>query len=168
MELEKSTINEKGKNQVGQTPTRSNTDEVVDGGLNRSSEEDSVMELERRVGVIQLELPFTTSVKERRINSDSAKGIPITKTMVWEAYKKVRRNKGSGGVDNISLTDYKEDLANNLYKLWNRLSSGSYFPASVREKSIPKKDGTKKEARDTDDIRSDSATSNQRLFRAEI
>ena len=141
MELEKSANNEKGKHQVGQTPTRPNTNGLADGGLNRSSDEGPVMGLERRVGVIQLELPFTTSVKERRIDSDSTKSIPITKKMVWLAYKKVKSNRGSGGVDFISLSDYEENLENNLYKLWNRLSSGSYFPLPVREKGIPKKDG---------------------------
>ena len=144
MELEKSIINNKEKHQAGQTPARTNTEVIIDGGLNRSSDEVSVMEMERRVGVIQLELPFTTSVKERRINSDSTKGIPITKHMVWEAYKKVKRNKGSGGVDFVSLEDYQEKLQGNLYKLWNRLASGSYFPQAVREKEIPKKDGKKR------------------------
>ena len=141
MELEKSIINVKGKHQVEQTSIRSNTNEMIDGGLNRSSDEGTVMDLERRVGVIQLELPFTTSVKERRIDSNSTKSIPITKKMVWIAYKKVKSNKGSGGVDFISMKDYEVDLENNLYKLWNRLSSGSYFPLPVREKGIPKKDG---------------------------
>jgi hypothetical protein len=73
MEQGKSTNNEKGKQQAGQTSASTNTEVLVDGGLNRSSDEDSVMGLERRVGVIQLELPFTTSVKERRINSSSTK-----------------------------------------------------------------------------------------------
>ena len=141
MEQGKSTKDVKRKTQVDRTSMRSKIEVLVDGGLNRSSEEDSVMELERRVGVIQLELPFTTSVKERRINSDSTKGIPITKQMVWEAYKKVKRNKGSGGVDQISLTAYQEDLSNNLYLLWNRLSSGSYFPSPVKEEEIPKGEG---------------------------
>ncbi len=144
MELEKSIVNNKEKKQVGQTPMSTNTDVIIDGGLNRSSEEVPVMGMEQRVGVIQLELPFTTSVKERRINRNSTKGIPITKHMVWEAYKKVKRKKGSGGVDMISLQDYEKFLQDNLYKLWNRLASGSYFPKSVREKEIPKKDGKKR------------------------
>jgi RNA-directed DNA polymerase len=61
--------------------------------------------------------------------------------MVWRAYKKVRSNKGKGWVDHISLEDYNEDLENNLYKLWNRLAPGIYFPSAVREVEIPKKDG---------------------------
>ena len=143
MEQGKSTKDVKGKTQEGQTPLRSNTDAYVDGGFNRSSNEDSVMELERRVGIIQLELPLTTSVKGRRTKGVTAKGIPVTRSMVWQAYKKVRRNKGSGGVDGKSLNTYAKHLEDNLYKLWNRLTSGSYFPKAVKQVSIPKRDGRK-------------------------
>jgi group II intron reverse transcriptase/maturase len=141
MEQGKSTKYVKGMIQIGKTSIRSNTKDLVDGGLNRSSDETSVMDVERRVEIIQQEIPFTTSINGRRIYSIFAKGIPITKSMVWQAYKKVRSNKGSGGIDGISLDAFKSDLNNNLYKLWNRLSSGSYFPKAVREVLIPKKDG---------------------------
>ncbi|MFT4668078.1 MAG: RNA-directed DNA polymerase [Gammaproteobacteria bacterium] len=144
MEQRKSTIDDKGKTQEGQTPLRSNTDAIVDGGFNRSSNEDPVMGLEQRVGIIQLELPLTTSVKGRRTKGVSAKGIPVTRSMVWQAYKKVRKNKGSGGVDGKSLKTYQQDQEDNLYKLWNRLTSGSYFPKAVKQVSIPKKDGGKR------------------------
>ena len=144
MEQGKSNINAKRKTQVGQTPMRSNSDVVFDGGLNRSSKETSVMEEERRVGVIQMELPFTTSVRGRKIVEVASKGIPITKRMVWQSYKKVKSKKGSGGVDEISLTSYSENLSGNLYKLWNRLTSGSYYPQAVLEVEIPKKDGSKR------------------------
>lgn len=70
--------------------------------------------------------------------------VPITKEMVKEAYRKVKSNQGSAGVDNESLEVFKTDLLNNLYKLWNRLSSGSYFPKPVREVSIPKANGNKR------------------------
>lgn len=70
--------------------------------------------------------------------------VPITKEMVREAYRKVKANKGSGGVDKESLEDYHSDLLNNLYTLWNRLSSGSYIPKPVREVSIPKANGSKR------------------------
>lgn len=53
--------------------------------------------------------------------------------MVWEAYKKVKANRGSAGIDGESLKQFEENLSNNLYKLWNRLSSGSYFPPPVKE-----------------------------------
>jgi len=69
------------------------------------------------------------------------KPIPVTKHMVWNAYKKVKANKGSAGVDGESLKKFEEDLGNNLYKYWNRLSSGTYFPPPVREVEIPKADG---------------------------
>lgn len=69
------------------------------------------------------------------------KPIPVTKPMVWEAYKKVKANRGSAGIDGESLKQFEENLSNNLYKLWNRLSSGSYFPPPVKEVGIPKSDG---------------------------
>ncbi len=65
----------------------------------------------------------------------------ITKKMVLEAYKKVRENGGSAGVDQQDLESYAKDLPKNLYKLWNRLTSGSYFPSPVREVKIPKRAG---------------------------
>lgn len=70
--------------------------------------------------------------------------VPITKQMVKEAYRKVKSNQGSAGVDNESLEDFEVKLLDNLYVLWNRLSSGSYFPKPVREVEIPKSDGSKR------------------------
>ncbi len=70
--------------------------------------------------------------------------VPITKVMVKEAYRKVKSNKGSAGVDEESLEEFQTDLLNNLYTLWNRLSSGSYYPKPVREVLIPKANGTKR------------------------
>lgn len=61
--------------------------------------------------------------------------------MVWEAYKKVRANKGSAGIDNVSMEEFDANRAKYLYKLWNRMASGSYFPPPVKEVEIPKKDG---------------------------
>ena len=66
-------------------------------------------------------------------------GIP--KRLVWEAYRKVAANKGAAGVDGQSITEFEEELKGNLYKLWNRLSSGTYFPPPVRGVEIPKKAG---------------------------
>jgi len=68
--------------------------------------------------------------------------VPITQQMVKEAYRKVKSNQGSAGVDKESLEKYQADLSNNLYVLWNRLSSGSYFPNPVREVLIPKANGS--------------------------
>jgi RNA-directed DNA polymerase len=70
-----------------------------------------------------------------------AKPFPITKRQVWEAYKRVKANQGGAGVDAQTLTEFAEDLENNLYKLWNRLASGSYMPPAVRRVEIPKADG---------------------------
>lgn len=67
--------------------------------------------------------------------------VPITKRMVWEAYKQVKSKKGSGGIDGQSLKSFQEDELNHLYKLWNRLSSGSYFPKAVKQVIIPKGNG---------------------------
>jgi group II intron reverse transcriptase/maturase len=70
--------------------------------------------------------------------------VPITKAMVKEAYRKVKANKGSAGVDEESLEEFQSDLLNNLYALWNRLSSGSYIPKPVLEVTIPKANGGKR------------------------
>ena len=72
---------------------------------------------------------------------DSAKPFSISKREVWEAYKRVRANQGAAGVDEQSIAEFAEDLANNLYKLWNRMASGSYFPPPVRRVEIPKDNG---------------------------
>ena len=61
--------------------------------------------------------------------------------MVWKAYQLVKRNGKAAGVDGQSLDDFAKDLENNLYKLWDRMASGSYFPPSVRRVEIPKSGG---------------------------
>jgi RNA-directed DNA polymerase len=70
-----------------------------------------------------------------------AKPFSIAKREVWEAYKRVKSNKGAAGVDEQSIEGFERDLGNNLYKLWNRMSSGSYFPPPIRRVDIPKPDG---------------------------
>jgi len=70
-----------------------------------------------------------------------AKPFDISKRDVWEAFKHVKANRGAAGVDGQSIAGFEADLSNNLYKLWNRLSSGSYFPSPVRRVDIPKADG---------------------------
>ena len=72
---------------------------------------------------------------------DKAKPFCISKRQVWEAYKRVKANRGAAGVDEQSIEEFEEDLENNLYKLWNRLSSGSYFPPPVKRWRSPKRDG---------------------------
>jgi RNA-directed DNA polymerase len=71
----------------------------------------------------------------------SGKPFDISKREVWEAYREVKANKGAPGVDGQSLEDFEKDLKRNLYKIWNRMSSGSYFPPPVRAVEIPKQHG---------------------------
>ena len=109
------------------------------GGLSRSSDEVSVMEMERRGQPVQLRKggqPVTG--RNLRIKT---KPFRISKHLVCEAFKRVKANKGVGGVDAQSLSDFEQDLSNNLYKLWNRMSSGSYQPPPVKRVEIKKPDG---------------------------
>ena len=69
------------------------------------------------------------------------KPFAISKRLVWEAWRRVKANRGAEGVDEESIQAYEENLAGNLYKLWNRMSSGSYMPPPVRAVEIPKKKG---------------------------
>jgi RNA-directed DNA polymerase len=69
------------------------------------------------------------------------KPFDISKWEVWEAYRQVKVNQGAAGVDGCSIEDFEKDLKNNLYKIWNRMSSGSYFPPPVKAVEIPKSHG---------------------------
>ena len=71
----------------------------------------------------------------------SGKPFEISKRAVWEAYKKVKANKGAPGVDGVSIEEFEKDLKGNLYKIWNRMSSGSYFPPPVQAVEIAKTHG---------------------------
>jgi len=70
-----------------------------------------------------------------------AKPFCILKREVWEAYQRVKANKGAAGVDEQSIQDFEKRLKKNLYKIWNWMSSGSYFPPPVRTVKIPKANG---------------------------
>lgn len=70
--------------------------------------------------------------------------IRIPKHLVYDSYLTVKRNRGVGGIDGQSILDFELNLKDNLYKLWNRMSSGSYFPNPVKEMLIPKRDGGKR------------------------
>ena len=72
---------------------------------------------------------------------NQSKPFDITKQEVWEAYKRVKENKGAAGIDEQTIEKFEEALKSNLYKIWNRLSSGSYFPPAVKLVQIPKRDG---------------------------
>lgn len=69
------------------------------------------------------------------------KPFQIPKQLVWEAYKRVKANKGAAGVDGVTIGEFEKDLKNRLYQIWNRLSSGTYFPPPVKAVEIPKPHG---------------------------
>ena len=75
------------------------------------------------------------------IFKEQTKSVPITKEMVWESYKKVKSNGGSAGIDHQSLSEFDRVRSKELYKLWNRLASGSYFAPAVKRVNIPKAGG---------------------------
>jgi RNA-directed DNA polymerase len=64
-----------------------------------------------------------------------------TRREVWEAYKRVKANRGAAGVDGVTIAEFERDLSKNLYRIWNRMASGSYFPPPVKRVDIPKGDG---------------------------
>ena len=75
------------------------------------------------------------------MSTPQPKPFDISKEVVWRAYRKVKANQGAAGIDGESIGGFEKDLKGNLYKLWNRMSSGSYFPPPVRMVEIPKPDG---------------------------
>jgi group II intron reverse transcriptase/maturase len=81
------------------------------------------------------------STSDGRKITERTKPFRISKRDVWEAYKRVKANRGAAGIDGQSIAEFEENLASNLYKLWNRMASGSYFPPPVRRVDIPKGDG---------------------------
>lgn len=96
------------------------------------------MAMERRDSVI-----YTSEVEQPNWEDfmKEGKSFQISKHLILEAFKRVKANKGAGGVDGIDIESYEKNLKDNLYKLWNRMSSGSYFPKAVRGVEIPKKNG---------------------------
>jgi group II intron reverse transcriptase/maturase len=96
------------------------------------------MELERRGCVVQ---PKSQANWKREEPASEAKPFSIPKREVWEAFKRVKANQGTAGVDGQSIAEFEANLSGNLYKLWNRLSSGSYFPPPVLRVEIPKAEG---------------------------
>src|SRR5580704_15067463 len=109
------------------------------GGALRSSDE--VRESGRSEGGACSEAKFVGPTRNGRSPKDKAKPYCISRQEVLEAYRKVKSNKGAAGVDEQSIEDFERDLKNNLYRVWNRMSSGSYFPPPVRTVKIPKADG---------------------------
>jgi RNA-directed DNA polymerase len=75
------------------------------------------------------------------MSGQDGKPFDIPKALVWQAWKRVAENGGAPGADGVTIEDFKADLGNNLYKVWNRMSSGTYFPPPVRAVEIPKSSG---------------------------
>ena len=109
------------------------------GGVICSSVETAEKTVEQRGDIVQLDPSVNRHEREEPVST--AKPFAISKGMVWEAFKAVRANDGAPGVDGQTLGEFAGDLANNLYRIWNRMASGSYFPPPVLRVEIPKSGG---------------------------
>jgi RNA-directed DNA polymerase len=128
-----------GKATSGLNHKGERTNAAPRGGVLRSSVE--VCESGWSEGGACSEAKFVGPTRNGRSSKDEAKPFSISRQEVLEAYEKVKSNKGAAGVDEQSIQDFERDLKNNLYKVWNRMSSGSYFPPPVRTVKIPKAGG---------------------------
>jgi group II intron reverse transcriptase/maturase len=119
------------------------------GGLMRSSVRCS-LKCERSEGIKRISIKYyTTKFFFRKMElferlELKGKSQAISMAQVQSAYQKVKSNDGAGGVDGIELSDYEADKVKRLYKLWNRMASGSYHPQAVRAVELPKADGSKR------------------------
>jgi RNA-directed DNA polymerase len=75
------------------------------------------------------------------MSGQDEKPFDVPRRLVWQAWKRVAVNGGAPGADGVTIEDFKADLGNNLYKIWNRMSPGAYFPPPVRAVEIPKSSG---------------------------
>jgi RNA-directed DNA polymerase len=116
---------------------RKNTDARISGGVAGGSDEGSVMGLERSSDIVPTEPAGQPGNGEELART--VKPFGIAKRVVWEAYRQVKANQGAAGIDGESLEMFEANLKDNLYKVWNRMSSGSYTPPAVRLVEIPKK-----------------------------
>jgi RNA-directed DNA polymerase len=78
---------------------------------------------------------------ERKELTEMTRQYQIPQSTMEEAWRLVKANKGAAGIDGQTVEDFEKDLENNLYKIWNRMTSGSYFPSAVRTVYIPKSSG---------------------------
>lgn len=129
----------KGEGTSGDHHKAESTDARCWGGAARNSDEAPVMGVERRGSVKQPTCRSQLHPQEE--DRHQAKPFEIDKWLIVEAYNRVKANAGAAGIDQQSLKDFDRDRKNNLYKLWNRMASGSYMPPPVRAVSIPKKAG---------------------------
>ena len=116
-------------------------DEYHRCGRIRSSDEVSVMEMEQRDSVVRT---LECNNQNWEDYMKEGKAFQISQNEVLNAYKAVKANKGAGGVDGIEFQEFDRDWKNRLYVLWNRMSSGSYYPKPVKGVEIPKKNGKKR------------------------
>ena len=123
-----------GRNHEGER-----TDATPRGGAPRSS--DDARESGSSEGGACRGAAAVRSTSDGRSRTAAAKPFSIAKREVLDAYDRVKSNKGAAGVDGQSIAEFERDLKGNLYRIWNRLSSGSYFPPPVRTVKIPKATG---------------------------
>lgn len=116
-------------------------DEYHRCGRIRSSDEVSVMGMEQRDSVVGT---FECNNQKWEDYMKEGKAFQISQNEVLNAYKAVKANKGAGGVDGVEIQEFDRDWKNRLYILWNRMSSGSYYPKPVKGVEIPKKNGKKR------------------------
>lgn len=127
----------KGNSQMAKSMRR-NTDAGHRGGAARSSVEASVMDVEQRSRIVT---PAPLANLAREEPKIAGRLFDVSKQEVWEAFKKVKANRGSAGIDGKSIEDFEARVGDNLYKIWIRLRSGSYFPPAVKAVEIPKSRG---------------------------
>jgi len=135
------------KNFKRQTREKESTDASYRGGRSRSSDEVAVMETELRGPVIRFDTTrqlTEPSIRRNLMNQTKPKPFSIERKLVMEAYQKVKSNQGSAGIDGLTLKEFENNYKDHLYKLWNRMSSGSYMPPPVQMVEIPKKGGGKR------------------------
>jgi hypothetical protein len=96
-----------------------------------------------------------------------ARSFEISKKLVWQAYERVKANKGAEGIDGQTMEDFERNLKGNLYKIWSRMTSGSYIPPAVMAVTIPKRAGGSR-VLDTHDLRPNSPNGSENVFGARI
>src|SRR5215213_8039593 len=131
----------RGRTTSGDGREWQSTDAGHRGGPVRSSDEGPVMGLERRGRAVHGQLEVNPVGVDPVGAEPQVKSFEIDKRLVYGAWEKVRANRGAPGVDAVSIERFAAAERDSLYKLWNRMSSGSYFPGPVRAVEIPKDHG---------------------------
>jgi RNA-directed DNA polymerase len=132
-------VDDNGEVTSGMNHEDESTEAASRDGILRSSDE--VGESRRSEGGMCSEATSVGPTRKGRSLKDEAKPFCISRWEVWEAYLKVKSNQGAAGLDAQTIEGFEEDLKKNLYRIWNRMSSGSYFPPPVLTVKIPKASG---------------------------